>query len=145
MRVVALVACVSKKLPEGTHPAHALYISDWFKKASAYASLRFGSYWILSAKHGLLNPFTAIEPYNQTLATASVAKRKAWAKVVRPQLDAQFGDDVHYVVFAGVAYRKYLFSPESGLSYEVPLEGLGIGDQKGWLKRHLLDEFGATA
>jgi hypothetical protein len=37
-----------------------------------------------------------------------------------------------FIVFAGELYRQAL----NGLTYEKPLEGLGIGRQLQWLKRN---------
>ena len=58
-RKIALVACVSRKTP-GPLPAQDLYVSDWFRKASAYARRVADEWYILSAKHGLVSPDTVI-------------------------------------------------------------------------------------
>ena len=58
-RKIALVACVSRKTPRPL-PAQDLYVSDWFRKASAYARRVADEWYILSAKHGLVSPDTVI-------------------------------------------------------------------------------------
>jgi len=137
-RKIALVACVSKKnhMPM---PARDLYISDWFRKASAYAMRVADEWYILSAKYGLLAPGTVIEPYDETLNRMPVAARQAWAKRVLENIGRvlQPGDQV--VFLAGIKYRENLIDPirEMGCSVEIPLQGLRIGEQLGWLKQQL--------
>jgi len=43
------------------------------------------------------------------------------------------------VFLAGIKYRENLIGPirEMGCSVKVPMEGLGIGEQKRWLKQQL--------
>ena len=47
------------------------------------------------------------------------------------------GDEV--IILAGVAYREYLVRPieEMGCHIEIPMKGLGIGQQLSWLKGHI--------
>lgn len=65
-KIIALVACVSKK-KKSADKAENLYISDWFREASEYAKRKTQEWYILSAKHGVLNPEDEIAPYNETL------------------------------------------------------------------------------
>ena len=135
---IALVACVSKKNPIPM-PARDLYISDWFRKASAYATRVADAWYTLSAKYGLLAPGTVIEPYDETLNRMPAAARRAWAGRVSKDLGRvlQPGDQV--VILAGIKYRENLIDPirEMGCSVEIPMEGLGIGKQLRWLKQQL--------
>ena len=140
-RKIALVACVSKK-NSTPMPARDLYISDWFRKASAYAMRVADEWYILSAKYGLIAPDTVIEPYDETLNRMSAAARRTWAKRVSKELGQvlQPGDQV--MLLAGIKYRENLIGPirEVGCSVEIPMEGLGIGKQLRWLKQ----QFGVT-
>jgi hypothetical protein len=135
---IALVACVSKKnsIPM---PARDLYISDWFRKASAYAMRVADKWYILSAKHGLVAPDMVVAPYDETLNRMPVVARRAWARRVLKDLDRvlQPGDQV--VILAGKRYRENLVDPirQMGCSIEIPMEGLGIGKQLRWLKQQL--------
>ena len=135
---IALVACVSRKnsIPM---PARDLCISDWFRKASAYAMRVADEWYILSAKYGLVAPDTVIEPYDEPLNRMSAAARRAWARRVSKDLGRvlQPGDQV--VFLAGIKYRENLIDPirEMGCSVEIPMEGLGIGKQLRWLKQQL--------
>lgn len=137
-RNIALVACVSRKHSRPL-PARDLYISDWFRKASAYAMRVTDEWYILSAKHGLVAPDTIIEPYDETLNRMPAATRRAWAKRVLKDLDQilQPGDRV--VILAGERYRKDLIDPiqQMGCSIEIPMQGLKIGEQLRWLKQQL--------
>jgi hypothetical protein len=80
-----LVSCVGEKLGFPA-PARRLYRSDWFVKAAIYAEThraKHGSeWWILSAKHGLVDPDEVIEPYNETLNEKYKEQREDWAQWV---------------------------------------------------------------
>ena len=134
MRTVCLVSCVSKKL-NGWSAAGNLYQSDWFKKAKQYAETHADHWFILSAYHGVLAPTDWIDPYNKTLNTMKAEERKAWANKVIYQITDIEAD--HFTILAGRRYREHLteWMDETGYSYSVPMEGLGIGQQLAWLKK----------
>jgi hypothetical protein len=94
-KTIALVACVSKK-NKRPMVARDLYISDWFKKASAYAEKNSDKWFILSAKYGLVDLNSIIAPYDETLNNMPVSKRRTWSLKVmqelRPQL-IKYGSD----------------------------------------------------
>lgn len=135
---IALVACVSRKTSRSL-PAKDLYISDWFRKASAYARRVANEWYILSAKYGLVSPDTTIEPYDETLNRMPAAARRAWARRVLKDLSQVLRPGDHVVILAGKRYRENLVGPiqQMGCSVEIPMEGLGIGKQLSWLKRQL--------
>ena len=139
MKKVALIACVSKKLDRKA-TVEEIYQSPLFKKNLAYAKQRkVDDIYILSAKHGLLELQMEIEPYNETLNTMSVKDKKAWAKKVLEDLFyIEDLDDTHFIILAGMNYRKYLVSELP--HYEVPMEGLPIGKQLQWLTQQLQKE-----
>lgn len=58
---VGLVGCASQKLKRPV-PARELYVSQLFKKASAYAELTCDRWFVLSAMHGLVHSETVLEP-----------------------------------------------------------------------------------
>ncbi|TSE15039.1 hypothetical protein B1A87_003025 [Arthrobacter sp. KBS0703] len=133
---VGLVACASQKL---LRPATAreLYVSQLFKKASAYAEMRCDRWYVLSAKHGLVRPDEIIEPYDVRLGTNTSPSVRAWAAMVQGQLAAELEgvEDVTLIALAGVQYRTALL--HCRWPYEVPMKGLGIGQQLGWLTAKL--------
>ncbi len=132
MRTIVLISCVSKKQPHKLK-AKDLYISPLFRKNLAYArKLKPDAIYILSAKYGLLDLETEIEPYDLTLNNMPATEIKVWAGKVIKQLSEQ--TDVqqdHFVFLAGTKYRKYLTHHIS--SYEVPMEGMPIGKQLQYL------------
>jgi len=135
---IVLVSCVKNKTTISM-PAQDLYISDLFQKSSAYAKLIGDSWYILSAKYGLLSPDQVIEPYEKTLNKIGVGERKSWAKSVISDLAKIVtpGDEV--VFLAGVKYRENLIHPlkKMGSKISVPMEGLSFGNQLKWLKNQL--------
>ena len=71
MNKVILVSCVGQKLGYPA-PAADLYQSDWFKKARAYAEAEGQRWYILSAKHGLVNPSKVLTPFDRDWETKSL-------------------------------------------------------------------------
>jgi hypothetical protein len=136
METVVLLSCVKKKL-DVPAIAKEIYISDFFQKAFEYAeSLRPGKIFILSAKYQLLSPERMIEPYELTLNNMGVADRRKWANQVIEQLrcKADLKND-KFIFLAGQKYREFLVPAIN--NYEVPMQGLQIGKQLGWLKRKI--------
>ena len=136
MKTIYLIACASKKLNRRAK-AEDLYDSDLFRKSLAYAhQMRPAGVFILSAKHGLVQLDAQIAPYNLTLNKMSASAVKAWSDIVFRQLQSRTEvEKDHFVFLAGDKYRRYLV-PRLG-SVEVPMEGLAIGRQLQFLKRHL--------
>ncbi|WP_010188201.1 DUF6884 domain-containing protein [Sphingomonas sp. PAMC 26605] len=134
-RPVHFVACVGQKLD---HPARAghLYQSDWFRKARAYVTSQGGRWFILSALHGVIHPSSMIELYNVTLGDTTAADRWAWGERVSAQLAERIGPRTPGVILGGRLYRDPI--PDwCGARASVPMEGLGIGQQKAWLARQI--------
>ena len=140
-REIGLVSCVKSKRDEPVTPKN-LYTSDYFQKMRSYAEQYHDDWWILSAKHGLLDPDAQpIEPYDETLSGARVAKKREWAERVTKELDEEglLSDDVTLVFHAGKDYYEELVPliEDTGTSIEIPTEGLYIGEKKAWYKERL--------
>lgn len=139
MRHIILIACCKRKAKEKL-PASKLYQGDLFCKSLAYAKgIHPASIYILSAKYGLVGLEDEIEPYDTTLNSMPVSKRREWSSGVLGQL-SQIADLQHdrFTILAGKRYREELIPH---LSYvDIPLEGLGIGKQLRWLKGKCSDE-----
>jgi hypothetical protein len=137
---VGLVGCASQKLKRPAL-ARELYVSQLFKKASAYAEVTCDRWYVLSAMHGLVHPDAILEPYDMRLGTNDRTSPPihAWATRVRAQLEAELAgvEDVTLVALAGEQYRTVLHG--SRWSFVVPMKGLGIGQQLGWLSAQLKD------
>jgi hypothetical protein len=78
---VGLVGCAASKA-ETARPARELYISDLFRKASAYAEARYDHWRIMSAQHYLVHPAEVIEPYDRRVDRMRKPERDHWAAMV---------------------------------------------------------------
>ncbi|RPJ71623.1 MAG: hypothetical protein EHM20_14475 [Alphaproteobacteria bacterium] len=133
MAKIVLISCVKKKLPYKSK-AKELYVSTLFKYNLKYArSLSPDKIFILSAKYGLVDSEAEIEPYDKCLITKSSKEIKEWADCVINQIkkEADLEED-EFIFLAGKKYRKYLLPHIS--NYQIPLEGLKIGEQIQYLK-----------
>lgn len=140
---VYLVSCTKIKAATPC-AAKDLYRSDWFLKARAYVEAQDADWFILSAEHGLLHPDTVIAPYEKTLLTMSRLEREAWSTKVYQKLIAHrlLPTLRSKIVFlAGQSYREFIerwmtLDGRQTRGIEAPLRGLGLGEQKAWLKAH---------
>jgi hypothetical protein len=119
-----LVSCVGQKHAQPA-PARDLYCSTWFRFARA--AVEREPWAILSARHGLLWPDVMVAPYEETLRAKSVESRFLWATRVLVAVPSAN----RYVIWAGEPYAEFL-APDLGA--ELPLRGLGIGQQLKFLK-----------
>lgn len=138
MTEIGLVSCVKTKREEPATPRN-LYTSPYFEKMRDYAEQNHDDWWILSAKHGLIHPDAdPIGPYNETLSGARVARKREWSEKVAEQLDEEglLSGDVMLVLHAGKDYYGELLPliGDTGVSVEIPTEGLGIGEKQAWYK-----------
>jgi hypothetical protein len=131
---VHLVSCVSRKAAFRI-AAKDLYLSDWFIKARAFVEARNGPWFILSAEHGLLAPDKVVDPYELTLNNMPIADRRRWAEKVLQQISEMAPDAKAIVFLAGMRYREFLVDllRGQGITVEIPMEGLRIGEQLAWL------------
>lgn len=135
--VAILISCVAAKGPSSA-PAGELYRSVWFRKAREFARRAGGSWFVLSALHGLVHPDTVIAPYDRTLGRMSAAERAAWSRRVLAQIAEQIPNDEPIALLAGAMYRAGIeaeLRAQPGRRGEVfaPLARLGIGEQLHWL------------
>ena len=133
-RTIYLISCVSKKRAT---PARArdLYKSELFRRARAYVETTGCPWFILSAKHGLVDPDEVVAPYEQTLNTMRVAERRKWAEKVQAQMDERLPAAERIIIFAGKRYREFLmpYLRRRAAKVEVPMGSLRIGEQLSWL------------
>jgi hypothetical protein len=130
------VSCVGQKRSSSA-AAKDLYVSDWFTKARGYVESTGAPWFILSAKYGLVEPETVIEPYELTLNTLPVKERRRWARRVQQQIEDGGSLPSKVVILGGARYREFLepYLRSAGVEVEVPMEGLRIGEQLSWLSR----------
>ncbi|WP_456772122.1 DUF6884 domain-containing protein [Bradyrhizobium sp. USDA 4369] len=128
----ALISCSKSK---GGHRdiARDMYTSPLYRKSVQLAELWGIPFYILSAKYGLLHPSDLIEPYEQTLKTASKTERQDWAQRVDKQLRELPRKD--FVVLAGDDYFAPLVEAGSGapLNYFAPMRSLSLGTRLAFL------------
>jgi hypothetical protein len=135
---VVFVSCVGQK-QKGTHSAKDLYQSTWFHKARRYAE-DVGDQWlVLSAKHGVVAPDDQIADYDVTLNKMDVKSRMVWGNEITKYVLKNYLPQDHKLIFlAGRKYREFTtpYLRNCGYDIEVPMMGLGIGQQLQWLDRH---------
>ncbi len=135
MKKIALLGCTKRKLPQKAKVKN-LYQGSLFKLSLAYGEkLGYEEILVLSAKHGLLELDTEIEPYDLALKNLSDQQVRLWAEEVLKELKERFDlEHDHFIFFAGHEYRKYLI-PQMA-SFEIPMEGLSNGKQLHYLREH---------
>jgi hypothetical protein len=130
---VGLVGCVKSKRASATHAAD-LYTSALFLGRRRWVQVTCSRWFILSAKHGLVDPDTLLEPYDETLNDKGLVLRRNWTRMVLDQLRSEFDDLSHFdfEIHAGASYVAH--GLRSGLLAEgceviLPAEGLRQGEQ----------------
>lgn len=116
MTCVALISCSAAKLDRAA-PAKELYQGQLFKLSRRYCELLstfrgrryvFSGWGILSAKHGLVLPEQALDPYDLCLGDLGRPERKAWGESTAQQIANQWGSGTIYRVLAGRDYHAAL-------------------------------------
>lgn|SRR5487761_39543 len=134
---IVLVACARKKR-YGKHRAKDLYDSALFKKSVAFAKSNGDRWFILSAKHHLLDPEKFVKNYNLSLKMLSREQQRNWAKNVIRSLMRYSKPSDKIIFLTGALYQRDL-TPELrkvGYNVQVPLEGKTIGKRLQWLGRN---------
>ena len=107
MKSVFLVSCGRRKQTTAV-PAKELYASPRFKKTRAAMEATECPWFIISAKHGLLDPEEVTCPYDETLKGKPPEECKAWAEKVEKQMDANLPYGEIIVILAEEDYYKDL-------------------------------------
>jgi len=134
---VILISCAKTKRNTPS-AAKDLYQSDLFQSMRRYAEENADTWYILSAKHGVLQPDTIIEPYEKTLNQMPKAERLAWAETIQKTLVDLIAQGGMVTILAGERYRENLvpFLEAHEHPVAVPMGGLPLGMQLRWLKTH---------
>jgi hypothetical protein len=131
--MIGLVACCKKKLSVPSK-AEDLYISSLFRHASLYCKQQYKSWFILSAMYGLIAPSELIEPYNITLKEKTRLERQEWGRNVFEQLRTK---NLQSEVFCLHAGRLYCEPLQHLINSQLPMRGMGIGQQLAWYSSRL--------
>ncbi len=139
---IGLVSCTKSKREQATEPADLYMPSTFFTKAREYVEANHDRWYILSAKHHLLDPSgSPIEPYDETLTRAPVARKREWARTVYDQLEEEglLDDDNRLVFHAGRDYYTELIPllDDTPVDVETPTDGLQFGKTLAWYNEHL--------
>lgn len=136
-RTIGLVSCTKTKRAEAAPPRELYAPSTLFEKASNFCESEYDSWYILSAKYGLLDPDgPAVEPYNESLTEATKAEREEWGEQVVSEITSELGplSNIEFVFHAGKAYTEPLSHrlQQEGGAVQSPLAGLMIGERLAW-------------
>ena len=136
---VGLISCVKEKA-DSVRTAEDLYVSPYFRKMRHFVEATCDGWRILSAKYGLVDPSTTLEPYEMTLKTMKRLERRAWAERVASQLQAEFPrpGEVTFELHAGREYSRDLVPLLKTLGYAVeePVPSLSFGKRLQWYDRN---------
>jgi hypothetical protein len=137
MKIVTLVSCGADKLSQ-IAPAEDLYTSPLFKMSRHWAE-RSDEWFILSAKHGLLDPKSLTAPYDVSLRELDHYQRVAWADAVTGSVVSRFPEpsSTTVVILAGSFYVGLIETRLLDRGYIVlkPLYRLPIGRRLRYLSR----------
>jgi uncharacterized HhH-GPD family protein len=130
---IGLVGCVKSKATSPA-PAQELYTSAMFHGRRAYVERSCDRWFVLSAKHGLVDPDEVIEPYDVSLKEQPVAARAQWARGVVTELERRVGPlgRFEFEIHAGSAYRDHGLVDalrRAGAGVSIPAEGMSQGQQ----------------
>jgi hypothetical protein len=135
---IALISCTKRKQTEECAASEMYLVSTLFSKAIKYINQKnYDDWFILSAQHGLLDKNKIIKPYNLTLKTMKNWEIKEWSRDVFHSLIQMEITKIDF--YAGESYRKHLIPllEKHGVKYNVPLKGMGIGQQLQFYTREL--------
>ena len=107
-------------------PVATLFRSPGFASARAQAEQSGYPWFVLSAKHGLLDPGDVVSPYDVQIDERSASYRAAWGEWVVAQLSERVQlEGVTVEVHGGVDFAQPLRQPLSrrGASLDLPLPG----------------------
>lgn len=130
---IGLVGCVKGKLMHPA-PARELYTSPLFIGRRRWVESTCDRWFILSAKHGLVDPATVLTPYDMTLNELGHDKRRRWSTGVLADLEQACGPmrPHTFEIHAGDPYVRFGLEEgliRSGAVVERPSAGLSLGQQ----------------
>jgi hypothetical protein len=142
MTEIGFVSCTKSKRAQAAHPAELYMESAFFRKARAYAEANHDAWYVLSAKHQLLDPQgPQIEPYDESLTDATVDEKRQWAQHVFEQLQTEglLADGNRLVFHAGRDYYEQLLPllEDTAITVETPTDGLRYGETLAWYNERL--------
>ncbi|MBO1031387.1 hypothetical protein IPV09_08560 [Tessaracoccus sp. SD287] len=133
---IVLVSCGRAKRDRPSAAAD-LYTSPGFASRRTIAESQGERWFVLSAEHGLVQPYEWLAPYDLALVDASRAYRDAWGQWVLARLTRIVGDlnGISVLLLAPSAYADPIGHRlrAAGASVVAPLIGLRQGEQIAWM------------
>lgn len=139
---IGLVSCTKSKRESPAKPAELYMDSAFFRKAREYVEANHDTWFVLSAKHHLLDPDgPPIEPYDETLSGASVDKKREWSRTIYDQLQEEglLAEGNRLVFHAGRDYYDELLPllEAAPVQVETPTDGLQYGKTLAWYNERI--------
>ncbi len=130
---IGLVGCVKSK-QSALAPARDLYTSALFVGRRRWVESTCDRWFILSAKHGLIEPDELLEPYDVAMKDVSRPLRRTWSEQVLADLDDRVRSlGAHtFEIHAGADYCDWGLVAgleHAGATVVRPMAGLAFGRQ----------------
>ena len=133
---VFVLPCGRRKASE---PAEArdLYVSPRFRTLRRIVEDLSVPYKIASAKHGLLDPKTVVEPYDLDLPSLEPQQQLRWADEILKGLKPKPGVETVFLLDGAYAQAIIIANREARkpLKAFVPLAGMRAGVQEEWIRQ----------
>ena len=136
-----IISCTKKKIwdvnPNAPKKVKAkdAYIGNLFKLAKELVTKLNASWWIISAKYGILAPNEEIENYN-----IHIKQSKLTPEIIKKQLiEKGIVNYKRIIILASTKYCELIekAAKELGISVKTPLKGLPLGKMLSKLKKML--------
>lgn len=136
MHSLYLITC-SKEKRQKKAPAKELYTSARFKYARKLAEEHADQWFILSAKHGLLQPSDLITPYDMCLHELDKTTKHKWCQMVINQLAPHLNKDTQVVYLGEEGYVQAisLWLEKKNIHIFIPFRYLAEKKRIPWLKQ----------
>lgn len=138
---IYIIGCGKSKLAADDVHAQDLYTGPLFKARRKHVEAAGCTWYIASAKYGLITPRTIISYYDQTLTKYTAVERAQWSLSVVRTLLGDFSSggalkDVCVELHMGEAYADYLTQiiPALGMCCYWATKGMSQGEQLAWYK-----------
>jgi hypothetical protein len=136
---VALVGCGKLKAKEQGLAAKDLYTGVPFRLAYSHAKATADDVHILSALHGLVNPFAMLAPYDFSMVQMPPSMHIEWGRRVLGDLKAAYPmRRLKIVFYAGTQYIRPIMRAVTDearyWTFHDPLKGLDLFERIRWFK-----------
>jgi len=139
--VVALVGCGKLKADKPGLRAKDLYRGLPFRLAFKHAKATADDVHILSALHGLVDPYAMLAPYDFSMVQIPPSQHVVWGKRILNDLKAAYPmRRLRIVFYAGQQYvrpiMRAITDEDRYWTFEDPLKGLDLFERIRWFKQH---------